>query len=251
MELDLSIKDLFDLYIHPSQFQRVTINFHWQEEILCPSYWNADYVSKTLGTVTEMRVSPLTAYSGDELQFRRPSRILPFLNSFVYLKRLTLIWEKISESTCVDQLAQHLVDPDFLPELEALSISEYPVWPDFFQCIQQRQTGFLTGRFQAALKEITIRGPVHGTLLEHLRESLTGVYIGPFNMPPLRSGSKEWPAQPFGCKELDTNGLLCCYVCHKAGLEIACMISPSEVAEEMLMCDKYELNREFNTILAP
>lgn len=251
LRLDLSMSDLYDLYIHPSQFQRVTINLHWQEEILCPPYWMADYVSETLGTVTDLKVAPLTVYSADQLQFRRPSRILSFLKSFVYLKRLTLIWEKISEFTCVDQLAQHLVDPDFLPELEALSISEYPVWPDFFQCIQQRQTGFLAGQFQTALKEITIRGPVHGTLLEHLRESLAGIYFGLFDMPPLRKGSKEWPVQPFGCHGLETNGLLCCYVCHKAGLETACMISPSEDAEEMLMCDKYKFDREFNTIFAP
>lgn len=251
MQLDLSIGDLFDLYVHPSQFQRVTINVHWQEEILCPPYWTVDYVSETLGTVTDLKVALLTVYSDSQLQFFRPSRILSFLKPFVYLKRLSLIWGKISDSTCVDQLAQHLVDPDFFPELEALSISEYPVWPDFFQCIQQRQIGFLIGRFKTALKEITIRGPVHGTLLEYLRESLAGIYIGPFNMPPPRKGSKEWPDPPFTCQEVDTKGLLCCYVCHKAGLEVACMISPSEAAQEMLMCDKYQIDQEFNTILAP
>jgi hypothetical protein len=249
--LDISMSDLLDLYIHPSQYQSVTINFHYREEILCPLYWVADYVSETLGTVTNMKVAPLTVYSADQLQFRRPSRILSFLKPFVYLKHLALFWDKIGEFTCVDQLAQHLVNPTFLPELEALSISEYPVWSDFFQCIQQRQIGFLTGQFKTALKEITIMGPVHGTLLEHLRESLAGIYIGPFNMPPLREGSKEWPMQPFGCRELDTSGLLCCYVCHKAGLEIACMISPSEDAQEMLMCDKYQFDRESNTIFAP
>ena len=253
MQLELSFSDLFDVYIHPSQFQHITIKFHWLEETLgpCPPYWMADYVSETLGTITDLEVGPLTVCPQEQLQFRRPSRILPFLKPFVHLKRLTLLWAKIGEFTCVDQLAQHLVDPEFLPELEVLSISEYPVWPDFFHCIQQRQTGFLTGQFRAALKEITIRGPVHGILLEHLRESLAGIYTGPFNTPPLRSGSKEWPVQPFHFQDLDTNGLLCCYVCHKAGLEMACMISPSEVAQEMLMCDKYRFDWKFNTALAP
>jgi hypothetical protein len=63
----------------------------------------------------------------------------------MFLKCLEPLFWEIGEATYVDQFAQHLPDPNFLPALEALSISEYPSWPDFSQNIQQRQIGFLTG----------------------------------------------------------------------------------------------------------
>jgi len=158
---------------------------------------------------------------------------------------------KTGDSNNIDPLAQHLVDPDFLPALEALSTSEYPFWPDFFQSIQRRQSGFLTGQFQTSLKEITIKGPVHGALLEHLRESITGRYIGPLCMPPRRKGSKEWPTQPFEEQKLDTNGLLCCYGCYKAGIEIGCTILPSEYGFDMLRCYRFNGDQGTNSVFAP
>ena len=68
----------------------------------------------------------------------------------------------MASATDVDLLAQVLVDPSFLPGLEALSISEYTSWPNFFQCIQKRQAGFLTDQFRTGLKQVTIRARVHG-----------------------------------------------------------------------------------------
>ena len=253
LHLELNNKDIFCVNLHPSPVQSVAMEHtHWEKETLCPPNWTADYVSKVLGMVTDLKVNHQHG-GGDGLQY--PSQnILSFLQPFVHLKNLTLLWGKTGESTCIDQLAQHFVDPNFLPELRSLSITEYPSWPNFFQNIQQRQVGFLSGQFRTALKEITIRGRVHGVLLEHLRESLAGTYISLLNLPPCRLGSKEWPAQPFKYQELDTDGLLCCYICHKAGLEMGCTVSPCKDASEMLICDrnsKYFDDWEVNTVFAP
>ena len=93
-----------------------------------------DYASDMLDTVTDLKVTLLHSGFGD--QFLRPSQIIPpLMKPFVYLKHLTLNWVILGQFPCIDQLAQLLADPDFLPELEALSISEYPSWPDFFQYI--------------------------------------------------------------------------------------------------------------------
>ena len=223
LQLDVEISDLFCLNVYPSQFQFVVINTNW-EECLCPPFWVVDYVSNLLGTVTELNIG--NEHLGRKDGYSYPSqRILSFLKPFAYLKHLKLLWGEISGSACVDQLAQLLPDPEFLPELEALSISEYPSWPEFFRYIQQRQTGFITGRCQTSLKAVTIKGPVHGALLEHLRGSLAGLHTSLINIPPRRKGSKEWPAQPFERQGFDTDGLLCCYVCHKAGLEMGAWYS--------------------------
>ena len=92
---------------------------------------------------------------------------------------------------------------------------------------------------------------VHGVLLEHLRESLAGSYIGLTRMPPRRNGSKEWPPQPFNYEGLDIDGLLCCYGCYKAGLELGCMVLPSHDARRMISCDKAKGDQESNTVFAP
>ena len=253
LRLDIQNNDIFCINLHPIPNQSLAMEHtHWEKETLCLLRWTADYVSEMLGVVTDLKVNHQHG-GGDGLQYPSQS-ILPFLQPFAHLKHLTLLWGKAGESTCIDQLAQHLVDRNFLPELRTLSTTEYPFWHDFFQNIQQRQLGFLSGQFRTALKEITIRGRVHGTLLEHLRESLAGTYIGSLNLPPRRMGSKEWPTEPFKSKELDTNGLLCCYICHKAGLEMGCAVSPSKDASEMLICDrnsKYFEDWEVNTVFAP
>ena len=201
----------------------------------------------------------IVTYLNIESQLKRQlwylAQTIPsFLQPFVYLKHLKLFWEEISGSAGIDQLAQRLTVPDFLPELESLTISEYPSWPDFFRCIQQRQSGFLSGEFQTRLEEITFLGPVHGILLDYLRESLAGKYIGIFSMPPRRKGSKDWPALPSSREDTtDAKGLLCCYICHKAGLEIGCTIYPSENARAMLICSRHidRINRwRRNTVFA-
>jgi len=231
LHLNLHISDLFALNVHSSQIHSVTMKTNWDEDIICPPNWTGDYISEILGTVTDLSVECGSSY----IQFEAPQQtIISFIKPFVYLKNLTLFRSTTSKSNCTDQLAQHLVDPKFLPALEALSTSEYPIWPDFFQYIQRRQSGFLTGQFQTSLKEITIKRSVHGALLEHLRESLAGRYVGAPCMPPRHKDSKEWPMQPFDCQKLDTNGILCCYCCYKAGLEIGCTILPSKNASEML-----------------
>jgi len=234
VQLDLRVSDLFVHNVHPTQIHSVTLNIDWDKPIICPPHWTRDYISEMLGTVTGLNLK-CGSYC---IKFEDTEQtIVSFLKPFVYLKNLTLLLRATTNNpNLIDQLAQHLVDPNFLPALEALSTSEYPFWPDFFQYIQQRQSGFLTDQFQTSLKEITINGPVHGALLEHLRESLAGRYIGLLCVPPRRKGSKEWPMQPFDCQKLDTNGLLCCYLCYKAGLETGCMILPSEDASEMLDC---------------
>ena len=247
LQLDLQITDLFRLNVHPSRIRAVAINSDWRADIICPPHWTVDLISEMLGTVTDLDLDCYTP-SG----FRDSSQTMhSFLKPFVYLKRLKLHQSTISEPTWIDQLAQHLVDPNFLPELEALSTSHYPLWPDFFQHIQHRQYGFLTGQFQTALKEITIMRPVHGVLLEYLKESLAGRYIGLTRMPPRRKGSKEWPTQPFNCEELDTNGLLCCNRCYKAGLELGCLVVSSGDARRMLFCDRAKGDWELNTVFAP
>ena len=153
----------------------------------------------------------------------------------------------------LDQLAQHLVDPSFLPNLEVLTINEHPSWPDFFQYIQQRQSRFLTGHIHTSLKRIITKKPVHGVLLEHLKESLAGKYIGLINMPPRRKGSKDWPSQPFDLAKLDADGILCCYFCHKAGLEIGCMTYPpinTEDPDSLWDCERHN-DLTLNTVCAP
>jgi len=237
LQLDLSIRDLFRFKLHSSQIQSIIITVYEQGE-MCPPNWTADYVAKTLGTITELNIkSRVQCRDGWDI----PPGIPLFLKSFVHLKRLNLWWEDIREPGYVDQLVPHLADADFLPELEYILICQYPHWPDFFRYIQQRQSGFLTGQFRTRLKEISIRGHVHGALLEHLRESLAGKYIGLFKMPPRRKGPKEWPAKanPFSYPDMDTNGLLCCYFCHKSGLEPGCVISPSKYPARMLACERH------------
>ena len=248
LQLDLQINDLFRLNVHPSQIRAVTITIRWNADISCPPHWTVGCISEMLGTVTSLNLKCYTPQSGfcDSSQ-----TIVSFLKPFVYLKRLNLHQSTIVQPTWIDQLAQQLVDPNFLPDLEALSTSRCPLWPDFFQGIQHRQYGFLTGQFRTALKEVTIMERVHGVLLEHLRESLAGRYIGLTRMPPRRNGSKEWPPQPFNYEGLDTDGLLCCYGCYKAGLELGCMVLPSRDARRMISCDKAKGDQESNTVFAP
>jgi len=248
LQLDLHISDLFVLNVHPSQIHSVTMNINWNKTIICPPHWTRDYVPEMLGIVTDLNLEYRPSVSG----FEDPSQtIIPFLKPFVDLKNLTLFRSILDNSNWIDQLAQHLVDPNFLPALEALSSSEYPFWPDFFRCIQRRQSGFLTGQFQTSLKEVTIKGPVHGVLLEHLRESIAGRRTDLLCMPPRHLGSKEWPIPPFDCTKLDTNGILCCYSCYKAGLEMGCVILPSENASEMLRCYKFNSDQRTNSVFAP
>ena len=202
-----------------------------------------------LGTVTDI---DLQCTGGDDT-FQDPlETILPFIKPLVFLEHLKLCPSLPNEPKFIDQLAQQLVDPNFLPQLKDLFISEHPSWPDFFQYIQKRQSGFLIGHFQAALKSITIDRLVHGALLEHLRESLAGKYIGLINMPPRRRGSKDWPAQPFDLEEFDTDGLLCCYFCHKAGLEIGCIMTQEKhPGYQMRACDRHSAGWQLNTVFAP
>ena len=255
LEIGLQINDIFQLNVHPSQIQAVTINVHWNERVTCPPYWTISYISRMLGTVTNMNLMGFVLEENS--RFQDPSEIMPsFIRPFVHLSHLNLLSLSANQHQppCIDQLARHLVDPSFLPNLQSLSISEYPCWSDFFQHIQQRQIGFLTGRVPTALKWVTIRGPVHGALLEHLRESLAGKYIGLINMPPRRQGSKEWPAPPFDDKKLDRDGLLCCYVCHKAGLEIGCMIPLSTNSGDLMdmrVCERYRDAWPLNTVFSP
>ena len=254
LEVHLQINDIFHLHVHAFQIHAVTISVDWDKRVTCPSYWTMDYISRVLGTVTDIDLHS----SNNEKIFQDPlETILPFIKPLVFLEHVKLCPSMPSEPKFIDQLAQHLVDPKFLPKLKDLFISEHPSWPDFFQYIQQRQSGFLFGHFQTALKCITINRLVHGALLEHLRESLAGRYIGLINMPPRRKGSKDWPAQPFDLEELDTDGLLCCYFCHKAGLEIGCTItqtpleSPGRPGYVMEVCDRHADHRPLNTVFAP
>ena len=246
LRLDIPIDLLFDLNLHPSQnIHAITMNIDWDEEIICPPQWSTDYISKMLGTVTVLNLKHLAG-------FQDPSQTLAsFLKPFAYLKSLTLFQSRIDAPVWTDQLAQQIMDPNFLPTLEALSTSEYPSWPDFFQCIQRRQSGFLTGQFQTALKQITITRPVHGALLEHLKESLAGRYIGLTKLPPRRKGSKEWPPRPFTCQEVDTSGIICCNDCHRAGMETGCMILPSGNASRMLRCARPIVDCGLSTVFAP
>jgi len=207
-----------------------------------------------LGTVTDLKVTPLQQ-TGFGRQCQRPSQTIPsFLKPFVYLRRLVLHWETLGQCPSIDQLAQHLADPAFLPELEALSFSEYPSWPDFFSHIQQRQIGHLAGQSRTRLKEITIKVPIHGALLENLRESLAGKYFGLTYIPNCRGGSKEWAARLFEHRGSGTNGTLCCCVCHRAGLELGCMIIPSQGMVHMVVYSRHPhsfRDWELNTVFAP
>ena len=253
LRLDLEVLHLFHLNIHPSFVQSITINTDWQEETLLPPNWVADYVLDMLGTVTNLKVTPLLSTGfGDQLL--RPSQTIPsFLKPFVYLQHLTLSWEILGQCPCIDQFAQHLPDPDFLPELEVLSISEYPSWPDFFQNIQKRQIGHLTGQFRTGLKQVTIKGPIHGALLEHLRESLAGKYIGLSDIPPCRGGCEKWAVLPFEHRGSGTK-TLCCYVCHRAGLELGCTILPSQDMVAVAVCSRHPqlfMDWPSNTVFAP
>ena len=236
LEVDLQINDIFHLNVHPSQIQAVTINVDWDEKVACPPYWTNDYISRMLGTVTHLNLE----CNSPQSVFEDPSEtIVPFVKPFVCLAHLKLFRSLLSEPSYIDQLAQHLVDPSFLPNLEALSINEHPSWPDFFQYIQQRQISFLTGHIHTSLKRIIMEQPVHGALLEYLKESLAGKYIDLINMPPRRKGSKDWPSQPFDLAKLDTDGLLCCYFCHKAGLEIGCRTYGTEDVGSMWDCVRH------------
>lgn len=136
--LDISIIPLFRLKLHSSKIQAITIFIYGQEDIPYPPNWTAaDYISKTLGTVTRL-VFLLRSSS-----FRH-QKLPQFLKPFVHLKHLKLLWQSTSQSPYIDRLAPHLADPDFLPELESLSITACPSWPDFFQYIQRRQSGFFS-----------------------------------------------------------------------------------------------------------
>ena len=245
LEVVLNVNEIFHLNLHPSQICAVTINAYWNKRVACPPYWTTDYISTMLGNVTGL---DLIRYGYHDAFKNLAETILSITKPLVSLSHLTLFHSQTNETICVDLLAQHLIDPSFLPKLETLCISEYPSWPDFFRYIQQRQSGFLAGHFQTALKRITIDRPVHGALLEYLRESLAGRYIGPVNMPPRRKGSKEWPARPFDYQTLDTDGLLCCYGCHKAGLEIGCTVSSLIDPGDKLYCEKTQGS---TTVFAP
>jgi hypothetical protein len=194
-----------------------------------------DYVSEMLGTVTDLTVNNGSSTPWETWYLSEA--ISPFLRPFVFLKCLELFCCQIGEATCIDKLAQHLPDPNFLPALEALSIAEYPSWPDFFRNIQQRQIGFLTGQFQTALRDVTIKGHVHGALLEHLRESLAGEYIGLLDICHLGARDPKIGLCPHSVLAgLDTDGLSCCYICQRAGLETGCMVVHSDEARKMEKC---------------
>jgi hypothetical protein len=249
VQLDLSLPNLYQLNLHPLRTQDVTINIPCGSNLLisCPLNWTMGDVTEQLGTVIELNMKS----SGRHIfycfftDFRpSPDTISTFLNPFKHLKRLTLPFATMDRPTHVDHFARHLVDPHFLPELEALSISEYPSWSHFFQYIQQRQIGFLCGQFPTGLKEITTKGRVHAALLEHLGESLAGKCVNLINMPPQNKGPKEWPIQPFKYEGFDTEGLLSCYACHKGGLEIGCTVSPSKRLDDMLVCSRHPIHIE-------
>jgi len=246
LQLYIPINLLLHLHLHPSpNIHAITMNIDWDEEIICPPQWTIDYISKMLGTVTVLNLERVAG-------FQDPSQtIVSFLQPFVYLKSLTLPLSSIDEPVWIDQLTRKIVDPNFLPRLEALSTSEYPSWPHFFHSIQERQTGFLTGRFQTALKQITITRPVHGALLERLKASLAGRYTGPIRLPPRRKGSKVWPTRPSNYQEVDTSGILCCNDCHRAGIETGCMVLPSHDASRMLGCDRPIGDWGLSTVFAP
>jgi len=153
---------------------------------MCPLRWNMDYISKVLGTVTQL---DLELHNGELFQ-TTPQAILSFLKPSVYLRGLTLFRPK---SVDLDKLTRLLTTcgSDVLPELEALSISEYPFWFIFFQYIQQWQSGFWAGEFQTALKEISIKTPVHGVLLENLRGSLAGRYVSLIRVSPCKGSNSS------------------------------------------------------------
>jgi hypothetical protein len=113
---------------------------------------------------------------------------------------------------------------------------------------------FLTRRIRAGLKEITVWGRIHGLLLEGLREALTGKYCGSMALPLRQGESSEWPSQPFDPKHVETRGLLSCYVCFKAGVELGCTVKCSKKGSEMLMCDRHPSDFkdwESNTVFSP
>jgi hypothetical protein len=252
LQLDLQIDDLFHLNVHSSWIQAVTINADQWNDIICPPIWTVDCVSEKLGIVTALNVK---SQKGNRQYLPYSPQGLPsFLKPFVYLKHLTLPFGDINAPTCIDQLAQYLSESYFLPGLEVLVTFAYPIWPDFFQYIHQRQIGFLSGQFQTALKEISVRGPIHGALLEYLGEALAGKYTRAFNVASRHEGSKEWPAPPFSIGDLDGDGLLCCYCCYRAGLEVGCAIHPSKDAIGMLICDRHPRDLgdlELITVSAP
>lgn len=245
IQLDLEMDDLFRLNVHPPQILAVATRIF--DNNAFPTNWTVSGIPEMLGTVIDLKVEKMSfrgkQYSSDT--------ITSFLKPFMHLKCLTLLCPETGDSTWIDQVAPHLADPNFLPNLEAITFSEYPSWLDFFFYIQQRQIGFISGNFQARLKEITFRGSIHGALLDHMRLSLGGIYTGVFSLPFHHKDSKEWPVRPFDPHQLDTDGLLCCYVCYKACLEIACLISPSEDASDMLYCGRhYPDQKPSNTVFA-
>jgi hypothetical protein len=177
-----------------------------------------------------------------------------YVRPFRGLSHLGLPRAPAEQRAYIDGFVEHLVEPDFLPVLTSLCITECPVWGPFFYFIRHRQVMFLTRRIRAGLKEITVRGRIHGLLLEGLREALTGKYCGSMALPLHQRESSEWPSQPFDPKHVETQGLLSCYVCFKAGLELGCTVKCSEKGSEMLMCDRhpyYFKDWESNTVFSP
>jgi hypothetical protein len=83
-----------------------------------------------------------------------------------------------------------------------------------------------------------------------MRESLAGKYIGLSNMPPQCKGSKDWPVPPFSSGRVDTNRLLSCYICQRAGLEIGCTVVHSVDSRKMEKCTRAH-GQELNTVFAP
>ena len=139
LRLDLEVLHLFHLNVHPSLIQSITIYTDWQETLFPPN-WVENYISDMLGTVTDLKVTPrLQTGFGPQL-LRLSQTISSFLKPFVYLQRLTLNWEPIGQWTCINQLAQHLADPDFLPELETLLTSECSSWSKFFHSLHPGET---------------------------------------------------------------------------------------------------------------
>ena len=105
LEVHLQINDLFRLNVHPSQIHAVTISVDWDKSVTCPSYWTMDYISRVLGTVTDIDLQG----SGPESVFQDPlETILPFIKPLVFLEHVKLCPSMPSEPKYIDQLAQHV-----------------------------------------------------------------------------------------------------------------------------------------------
>jgi hypothetical protein len=189
--------------------------------------WASNKLSPVATLVFETIGKPMRAFIGTGKMLAE-THISNYVRPFRGLSHLGLPRAPVEQRAYVDKFVEHLVEPDFLPVLTSLCITECPVWGPFFYFIRHRQVMFLTRRIRAGLKEITVWGRIHGLLLEGLREALTGKYCGSMALPLHRRESSEWPSQPFDPKHVGTQGLLSCYVCFKAGLDLGCTVECSE-----------------------